>query len=242
MPANPSALSANTCQQTMKHKPKLEAVLFDLDGTLIDTAPDFAVVVNQLRQRYNRPALDYAAIRATVSNGSRALINLAFQLQEHDPEFENLRQELLFLYSQQLAVKTALFPGIANLLHWIEQQSLPWGIVTNKPRQYAEPILAALDLSQRCGSLVCPDDVKQTKPNPEPMLLACQQLTCDAGNTLYLGDHRRDIEAGQNAGMATLAVNYGYIDNSDPADSWGANFYVDHADEIQPLLQANFRY
>lgn len=226
----------------MKQNTKLEAVLFDLDGTLVDTAPDFAVVVNQLRQRYNKPELDYAAIRATVSQGSRALITLALQLGEQDDDFEQRRQELLLLYSQHLAVKTCLFPGIAKLLDWLEQQKLPWGIVTNKPRLYAEPILAALALTHRCGSLVCPDDVSQAKPHPEPMLLACQQLACNAGNTLYLGDHRRDIEAGRNAGMSTLAVNYGYIDASDPAVNWGANFYVNHADDIQPLLQAHFRF
>jgi 2-phosphoglycolate phosphatase len=223
-------------------QPILEAVLFDLDGTLIDTAPDFAVVVNQLRQRHGKTELDYAAIRATVSHGARALVTLAFGLNQADKNFEALRQELLMLYSQHLCIKTQLFPGINKLLDWIEQQSLPWGIVTNKPRQYAEPIIATLQLAKRCQVLVCPDDVKQTKPHPEPMLLACQHLQCNNHNTLYIGDHRRDIEAGKNANMHTMAATYGYIDPSDPAANWGADCAVDHAEQIQRYLETRFSF
>lgn len=221
-----------------QHPPPLQAVLFDLDGTLLDTAPDFAVVLNQLRQRHGKVPLDYPSIRATVSNGARALVTLAFQLQEGDDGFESMRQELLALYSEHLAVKTQPFPGISDLLDWLDSHLLPWGVVTNKPRRYAEPILQALSLASRCAVLVCPDDVNNTKPDPEPLLLACARIRCPAANTIYLGDHRRDIEAGANAGMKTLAVNYGYIDPADPAHSWQADFYVDHAADIQPLLQS----
>jgi phosphoglycolate phosphatase len=224
----------------MAAKRLLQAVLFDLDGTLLDTAPDFAVVVNQLRQRHGQPALDYAPIRATVSHGARALVKLALQVQEHEPAFESLRQELLALYSQHLAVNTTTFPGIDDLLDWLDQEALPWGIVTNKPRLYAEPILRALKLDQRCHTLICPDDVSRTKPDPEPLQLACQQLRCHTGNAIYLGDHRRDIEAGQNAGMPTVAATYGYIDASDPAQHWQADYYIDHADQIRPLLETEF--
>ena len=219
---------------------QLQAVLFDLDGTLLDTAPDFAVVLNQLRQQHNRDPLPYQSIRETVSHGSKALVTLAFQRQEGDPGFEDLQRQLLELYSNHLAVKTILFPGINDLLIWFEQHKIPWGIVTNKPRQYAEPILSSLNLSQRCSTLVCPDDVSHTKPHPEPMFLACDQIACMPENTIYLGDHRRDIEAGKNAAMKTIAVNYGYIERHDPAENWDADFYVNHASEIQPLLQANF--
>jgi 2-phosphoglycolate phosphatase len=219
---------------------KLEAVLFDLDGTLIDTAPDFAKVVNQLCQQHGRPTIDYQTIRNTVSHGARALVSLAFDYQEGDAEFESMRQELLQLYGQHLAVDTCLFEGMENLLSWLENNSLPWGIVTNKPRLYATPILDALGLSPRCEALVCPDDVRQTKPNAEPMLLACSQLSCNATNTVYVGDHRRDIEAGRNAGMKTVAANYGYIDPEDPAINWLANYTVEHPRDIQPLLTDNF--
>lgn len=216
----------------------LQAVLFDLDGTLLDTAPDFAVVLNQVRANRGLLPLAYEPIRNTVSNGARALVTLGFQLEEQDEGFAELRQELLDLYSAHLAVETTPFPGIRELLGWLESRQLPWGVVTNKPRLYAEPILASLGLAERCAVLVCPDDVSRTKPDPEPLLLACQQIQCDAAQAIYLGDHRRDIEAGFNAGMKTLAVNYGYIDPADPAQSWNADFYVDHANEIPAVLQA----
>ena len=222
-------------------KAELHAVLFDLDGTLIDTAPDFAVVVNQLRQRYQRDAMDYATIRAQVSHGARALVTLALDILPEDEGFEEKRQELLALYSQHLAVKTRLFAGMTQTLNWIEQQLLPWGIVTNKPRRYAEPILAALGLSERCQTLVCPDDVTNTKPDPEPMFLACQQIHCAPEKVLYLGDHRRDIDAGKAAGMPTIATRYGYIEAHDPAESWQADFIVDHAGEIPGLLAEHFQ-
>jgi phosphoglycolate phosphatase len=226
----------------MTNSAQLDAVLFDLDGTLIDTAPDFASVVNQLCRQHGRPEIDYPQIRHTVSHGARALVTLAFDCREGDQQFDTLRLQLLELYSQQLAVKTALFDGIAELLSWLESQSLPWGIVTNKPRLYAEPLLAALALAERCGTLVCPDDVRQTKPHAEPMLLACKQIACKPGNTVYIGDHRRDIEAGSNAGMQTIAANYGYIDPSDPASSWQASYTVEQPADIQALLAKHFLY
>lgn len=224
--------------QTQPQDFALQAVLFDLDGTLLDTAPDFAVVLNKVRENRGLEPLPYEPIRNTVSNGARALVTLAFQLEEQDEGFAEIREELLALYSEHLAVKTVLFPGVAELLLWLDDNQLPWGVVTNKPRVYAEPILAKLNLAERCAVLVCPDDVTHTKPNPEPLLLACQQIERDAAHTIYLGDHRRDIEAGMNAGMKTLAVNYGYIDPSDPADSWLADYYVDHAMDIQALLES----
>ena len=221
-------------------KQALQAVLFDLDGTLIDTAPDFAVVVNELRQRYNREPMDFATIRTQVSHGARALVTLALDIQPEQTEFEEKRQELLALYGNHVAVKTQLFDGMTETLEWIEQQAMPWGIVTNKPRRFAEPILEALGLSERCKTLVCPDDVKVTKPDPEPMFLACQQIHCDPKQVVYLGDHRRDIDAGKAAGMATIATGYGYIEASDPAENWQADFLVDHASEIPALLAENF--
>lgn len=219
-------------------KQPITAVLFDLDGTLLDTAPDLAFAVNQLRQQYGKKPLDYALIRATVSNGARALITLAFELEEGDHGFDNLRQQLLALYSQHLDVNTKPFDGISELLDWLERQSLPWGIVTNKPRLYTDPILKTLGLSARCAVVVCPDDVHKTKPDPEPLHLACQHMQRKTSQTLYIGDHRRDIEAGINAEMRTIAANYGYISDIDPTDKWGADFYVDHASELIPLIQS----
>ena len=219
---------------------KLEAVLFDLDGTLLDTAPDFVIAVNQQRQQHQLEPLDEDKIRTTVSHGARALVSLSFGMHEGDDGFEDLRQELLHLYQQHLCVKTQPFDGINTLLDWLDDQSLPWGIVTNKPRLYAEPIIAGLNLDKRCQTLVCPDDVSHTKPNPEPMFLACSHINCNPENTLYLGDHLRDIEAGKKAGMKTIATNYGYIEPNENTKTWQADYYVDHADDIIPLLKAYF--
>lgn len=215
---------------------KPDAMLFDLDGTLIDTAPDFAVVVNRLLAAHNKPALAFEEIRATVSKGARALVTLAFDLQADEPGFEALRLQLLDLYADHLAVESCLFAGMDSLLETLEARNIAWGIVTNKPRAYAEPILQALALSKRCQALVCPDDVSQTKPHPEPLFLACSQLDCEPANSVYVGDHRRDIEAGREAAMTTVAAAYGYIEESDPAHSWGADYLVNSAAEIHALL------
>ncbi len=214
----------------------MKAVFFDLDGTLLDTAPDFALVINRMRRRHGREALPFAHIRNTVSHGARALIQLAFELREGEDGFEALKRELLDLYLDNLAEQTTLFPGMAELLGWLEQQQLAWGIVTNKPRLYTDPILAALDLDQRCQAVVCPDDVSHSKPHPEPLLLAARQAGCPPNQAIYIGDHRRDIEAGAAAGMTTIAASYGYIDPTDPAEQWRADHLVEQPQQLLPLL------
>jgi N-acetyl-D-muramate 6-phosphate phosphatase len=220
--------------------PMIKAVLFDLDGTLLDTAPDLAMAVNQLRLRHGLNELDYHQIRATVSHGARALITLAFGLREGEGKFETLKQELLKLYSEQLVVNTAPFEGIEALLIELENKQIAWGVVTNKPRVYTVPILEMLGLHHRCQSIVCPEDVQNTKPDPEPLFKACEQIQCEPANTVYIGDHSRDIEAGRRAGMITIATTYGYIAADDNVQSWKADFCVDHAHEILPLIEARF--
>jgi phosphoglycolate phosphatase len=215
----------------------MKAVFFDLDGTLLDTAPDFAKVVNHLRERHGYGPLPFQAIRNTVSQGARALITLAFSLQEDADGFETLKQELLALYSANLAEQSVLFPGFDALLYWLDEQNIIWGIVTNKPRAFTDPILKAFQLTDRCHSVVCPDDVHQTKPHPEPLLLAAKQAGCHPRQAVYVGDHRRDIEAGQAAGMTTIAAGYGYIDPCDPADSWQADHLVEDSLDLQKLLE-----
>lgn len=214
----------------------VDAVLFDLDGTLVDTAPDFAVVLQKLCAENRVDCPDIAAIRRTVSHGARALVTLAFGLAEGEPEFEPLRQRLLQIYGENLAVHSTVFPGIDKVLGFLQVQSIGWGVVTNKPSAYAEPLLEAMGFEPPAGALVCPDHINHTKPHPEPLMKAASQLACDAANCIYVGDHRRDIEAGAAAGMQTVAALYGYIDPADPAQYWGADFNIETPEEIIKVL------
>jgi phosphoglycolate phosphatase len=219
---------------------QLEAVLFDLDGTLLDTAPDFITTMQLLLARHSKPALTPNAVRQTVSHGSKALVKLGFGINETDEEFEDLRQELLAIYLTKLSEKTALFSGMDTVLAHLEQQQIPWGIVTNKPSLYADKILTDLKLNSRSSTTICPDHVSKTKPHPEPMLLACKQINCLPENVIYVGDHRRDIEAGRNANMKTVAVSYGYIDPQDPASTWNADHTIDKPVELLAIIN-NYR-
>ncbi|MGI9286469.1 MAG: HAD family hydrolase [Pseudomonadales bacterium] len=216
-----------------------DAVLFDLDGTLLDTAPDFAVVMQKLCAENNRSCPDNAAIRHTVSHGARSLVKLAFGISEGEPEFEPLRQRLLQIYSENLAVQTTIFPGISEVLEYLHANTIGWGIVTNKPSTYAEPLLQAMGFEPPAGVLVCPDHVTHTKPHPEPLIKAAAQLGCDAANCFYVGDHRRDIEAGAAAGMRTVAALYGYIDPADPPADWNADFSIERSEQIIDILNGS---
>ena len=224
----------------MNHKPTsladLKAVLFDLDGTLLDTAQDLAQALNKLLQQEGRPTLAYEQIRQVVSNGGNAMVSLGFSTSPGTAEHQALYQRLLDIYEQQLTAQTAPFPGITALLATLGQFGLPWGVVTNKPSLYSVPIMAQMNLEPPCSALVCADQVAERKPHPESMLLACQQLGCAPKQALYVGDHRRDIEAGRNAGMITVAALYGYIEANDDPQSWDADYYINHPDELTELL------
>lgn len=215
----------------------IRAVMFDLDGTLLDTAPDFIVVVNQLLSEQGRPALAAETIRAGVSNGSKALIKLAFLLEENHAQFEPLRQRLLELYLAHIAVHTAPFPGIFELLEKLAANNIAWGIATNKPAIYTLPLMAALDIQPAPLSVICPDHVARSKPDPESLFLAGTQLGCSPEEIIYIGDHKRDIDCGKGAGSITIAAAYGYVDAGDDPTSWNADYCVNHADEIWPIIE-----
>ena len=216
----------------------LEAVLFDLDGTVLDTAPDFHWVINQLLAEEDMEPVSLEFLREHVSNGARAMVCAAFEIDITDSRFTALHQRMLSLYLQHLDVDTIPFQGISDLLDWLEHHQIPWGIVTNKPELYTTPVLEGLNLQHRASSIICPDHVTERKPHPEPLFLACTQIGCQPENTLYVGDHIRDIESGRRAGMKTIAAGYGYIDADTDIRSWAADHYVDCASEIKPLLQS----
>jgi 2-phosphoglycolate phosphatase len=242
-----SALSTANLTAPLK-QPK--ALLFDLDGTLMDTAPDFFPTVNTLRKEHNLPPLADEVIRMQVSNGGRALTRLGLGMQPvagnsvGDEIFESKRQRLLDLYVEHIAEKSDLFPGMIELLERCKQYSLPWGIVTNKPRLYTEILLARLadqlPILAHCAVVVCPDDVKRTKPFPDPLFLAAETLNISAQDCWYFGDHIRDIEAGNSASMFTIATLYGYIEADDNPTNWQADIMVDSVAEITQLLTASF--
>jgi 2-phosphoglycolate phosphatase len=221
-----------------RKRPQPAAVLFDLDGTLLDTAPDFRAVLHAMCLRHGIAPPDDAAIHATVSSGARALVQLAFDLTESQPAFAALLDDLLGRYAIQIKHSAAiLYPGMTGLLAGLQAKNIPWGVVTNKPLRFSEPLLAALDLSARCAVLICPDHVRQSKPSPEPLLLACSKLDCNPGQSIYIGDHPRDIDAGRAAGMTTIAAAYGYLPNHPPVQDWQADFIADQVNDIADYLR-----
>jgi 2-phosphoglycolate phosphatase len=214
----------------------LKAVIFDLDGTLIDTADEFVVVVQALRAEHGRGPMDEDQIRATVSNGARALVSLALELEENDPEFEAQRLRLLEIYSGVLGSSAKLYPGLADLLKQLKTLGISWGISTNKPRAYTAPLLERLAVQPAPGSVVCPDDVSQRKPHPESLYLNCKHLDCAPHEAIYVGDHLRDIQAGRGAGMYTIAAAYGYIEAHDDPASWNADDLVTCSTQLSRLF------
>lgn len=207
----------------MNSKNAIEAVLFDLDGTLIDTAPDFVQVLNALRAEKSMAPLPFSTIRQQVSNGARALVELSFGKEESNPEFAQILEQLLINYEQNLAVKSCLFDGLNDALLMLEQQKIPWGIVTNKPSRFTNPLVKGLNLEERCAVAICPDHVTHRKPHPEPILKACKEIGAAPENTIYVGDHLRDIEAGRNANNITVAAAWGYLNEGENPEHWNAD-------------------
>lgn len=213
------------------------AVLFDLDGTLIDTAPDFVRCLNLVRKGFDLPPLAPEKIRPHVSDGARAMVRLGFGLEPDHELYPSRHKAFLDAYEKDLCVDTCLFPGMEGLLNSLEDREIPWGIVTNKPERFAAPLIEALGLTGRCGTLICPDHVSERKPDPEGLYLACRQLGVEAAGAVYVGDHVRDIAAGRNAGMTTVAVRYGYIVDMTEVENWQADHTVDTVDQLIKLLQ-----
>ncbi|MEB2328230.1 MAG: N-acetylmuramic acid 6-phosphate phosphatase MupP [Pseudomonas sp.] len=215
---------------------RLRAVLFDMDGTLLDTAPDFIAVAQAMRLARGLTPVPDQQIRDVVSGGARAMVLSAFDVDPMSGEFETLRLEFLERYQSHCAVFSRLYDGMEQLLQDIEQAKLIWGVVTNKPLRFAEPIMQQLGLASRSSVLICPDHVSRSKPDPEPMLLACSKLQLDPSTVLFVGDDLRDIESGRAAGSKTAAVRYGYIHPDDNPSLWGADVVVDNPLELRSVL------
>jgi 2-phosphoglycolate phosphatase len=201
-------------------------VLLDLDGTLVDTAPDLCAVLTTLLARRARPPLPYAIARNEVSNGALGMIRVGFPDAAAEADLEALRLEFLEVYLRSVCINSRLFIGFDDILHKLDRSGRPWGIVTNKPHAMTEPLLAALGLSGRPGCVVSGDRLPERKPHPAPLRLAADELGLEPAQCVYVGDARRDIEAGRAAGMATIAAAYGYIRPSENPYAWGADLII----------------
>ena len=214
-----------------------QAVLFDLDGTLVDTAPDMIGALNLLLQEEGLPAADSVLARKKITLGTAALLELGFGILPDHADYPHLSQRFLNLYEQNICVDSRLYKGAAELLDFLDEHSMCWGVVTNKSAFLTVPLLEALQLSKRACSVVSGDDLSDRKPHPAPLYHAASQCGLLATQCIYVGDAARDIEAGNRAGMVTLLASYGYIDDIDTPDQWGANGIIQQLDEVIDWLQ-----
>jgi len=213
---------------------KVRAVLFDLDGTLADTAPDLAAAVNLMRLQRNLEPVPLAKLRIYASGGARGLLDGGFDITPEHDEFESMRAEFLGNYAAAICEHTRLFDGITELLNSINQQSLPWGIVTNKPSRFTQALLPLLDLQQaRC--VVSGDTTPHFKPHPASLLEAARQLQVLPQECCYLGDDLRDIQAAQAAGMVSIGVTWGYCGKTEP-NGWKADLLLDQPGELLKFI------
>ena len=214
----------------------LRSVLFDLDGTLADTAPDLGFALNQQRLMRGMPELSIAELRAHASSGARGLLQKGFGIHPEDSGYLEMRDEFLDLYEKNLSRSSALFPGVPSLLDEIEDRGLTWGIVTNKSERFTFPLLRALRLLDRAKCVVCGDTTPYAKPHPAPLIEAMSKIGTAAARCVYIGDDERDVQAGHAAGMSVVVVRYGYLGNGRPPEEWGADLLVDSPAELGPIL------
>jgi N-acetyl-D-muramate 6-phosphate phosphatase len=213
------------------------AALFDLDGTLLDTAPDMAGALATLLRGLGREPLPYDAVRMQVSHGSIAMIRIAFpELEQGSGPFETLRMELLDLYRARIADETRLFEGFDHVLGAMEQAGLPWGIVTNKPGWLTAPLLEQLGLAGRAGAVLSGDTLPERKPHPRPLIVASGQIGVPPGDCLFIGDALRDVQAAVAAGMRPLGVRFGYLDPRDAPETWAVEGWLDRPVELLAWL------
>lgn len=216
----------------------IEAVLFDLDGTLADTAPDMARTVNEMRAHRGLPPVEPSVVRPHVSKGARGMICSAFEITTEHPDFMAMREEFLEIYGRELCVHTTLFPGMGELLESLEAEGIAWGVVTNKFERFARPILAQLGLAARAGAIVGGDTCPRPKPFPDPLLFAAERIGVEPASTLYVGDDERDVQAARAAGMPVIVAGYGYLGDGTPPTEWDADAIVSSALEIGDWIRA----
>lgn len=214
----------------------IRAILFDLDGTLVDTAPDLGHALNLQRARHGLAPLADELIRPQASHGARGLLGLGFGLQPDDPRFARMREEFLQFYADNICRHSRPFPGILELLDALDARQLKWGVVTNKPACFTEPLLSILDLAERAACIVSGDTCPESKPHPAPMLAAAELCGATPAQCVYLGDAERDIQAARAAAMPALVAAWGYLDAADQPHAWGALAQIHHPAEVLDYL------
>lgn len=215
---------------------KTDAVLFDLDGTLVDTAPDLGGALNRLRSELGMPELPSAELRPHTSAGARGLIGAGFGIGPDDTRFNEIAERFLAIYASSLCVHSQLFEGMGEVLARLALAGLPWGVVTNKASRFTQPLMRQLGLHERAASVVSGDSVAIPKPDPAGLLLAASSMSVEPGRCVYVGDDERDILAARAAGMRSVAAAYGYLGTGRPYGDWGADHVIHHPLELLPLL------
>lgn len=217
--------------------PHTQAVLFDLDGTLIDTAPEFIHIGLQLRAAAGLAPMSGDIIRQSVSGGAISMVQTALELSATDPHFETWRQQFLTLYEAELGQYSEPYPGLVELIAELHGAGVSWGVVTNKLERFAAPLMKRMPFDPPAGAVITPDHVAQPKPDPEAILLACKHLGASPKHSLFIGDHLRDIEAGKSAGCYTIAAAYGYLAAEESASLWGADAVALSSEHLADLIR-----
>ena len=212
------------------------AVLFDLDGTLIDSAPDLAGTCNDMRVARGLAPLPFERLRAMVGSGARGMVGTGFSVAPEEDGYVDLREEFLRRYELRMTNQTRIFDFVAPLLARLAADAIPWGIVTNKAARFAEPLIAWLGLADAAGAIVCGDTTPHAKPHPAPLLEAARRIGVAPERCVYVGDDRRDVDAGRAAGMATVVAAWGYLGAGEPPMDWGADAIIDNPDELFALF------
>jgi phosphoglycolate phosphatase len=214
----------------------IAAVLFDLDGTLADTAPDLAYALNVQRGLRGQTQLPLSVLRPYVSEGARGMLNAGLGLKPHDTEYAKLREQFLQIYAENICRESRLFPGMHDVLLKLDACGIKWGIVTNKHTAYTEPLLAALGIGQRAACVICGDTTAHAKPHPAPLLEASAQLAIEVQRCVYVGDDERDVQASLAAGMIPVVALYGYLGVHKAPQEWGAKLYLSAPLDLLNLL------
>ena len=214
----------------------IRAVLFDLDGTLIDSAPDLGAAADKMRIDRGLPSLPYELYRPLAGAGARGMLKVAFDMTPEHQDFMAMREEFFANYEAAMTVRTYVFDGVHDLIQALQAQSLAWGVVTNKMARFTDPLVQAMPLFESAAAIVSGDTTPHPKPHPEPLFEAARRLALPPEACLYVGDDERDIAAGRAAGMPTVAATYGYLGEKTDVSTWGADISIDSPNKLLQLL------